>query len=102
MDEYIITHNGPMGTAGQQNAAAAFYARNRAATKCKAMAIPSHVSMEDEDCQEDDTIKRETDFAGLLTRCPPQTPSFLLKRMEEKEEDPLTSSKGKVKVIVDF
>ena len=93
-NKYVISYSGPMGSKGQQNTAAAFYARKKASTS--AMASPIHTASSSNPRPE---VNHVSNFSGILGKCPPPAPSSLLKKLQE-ETSTLPAQHGKVRVIL--
>ncbi len=88
--QFVIQHSGPMGSAGQQSTAAAFFARNKGRAPLAKPVVATTAA--------DMNTERLFDFASVLGKCPPAAPSSLLRRMAE--DDGEKSAQGKVRVVV--
>ena len=86
-NKYVISHNGPIGSKGQQNTAAAFFARKKASQMTASS--PLHTANKPD-------VNHVSNFSGILGKCPPPAPSGFLKRLQE--ESP--AQHGKVRVIL--
>ena len=80
-NKYVISYSGPMGSKGQQNTAAAFYARKKASTS--AMASPIHTASSSSNPRPE--VNHVSNFSGILGKCPPPAPSSLLKKLQEEK-----------------
>ncbi len=105
---YIISHSGPMGSAGQQSTAAAYFTRVRSRQASNAIVVSSSTKMD----EEEETLSYN--FSSILSKCPPPVPPALLKRMGDDNDgsknnllkvppsssSSSSSSMGKVRVIL--
>ena len=103
--KYIIAHSGPIGSSSQQHTAAAFFASKKASTHHAKLASPMHQiangNMSSNHNSKDDKNTNHQhhhvcDYSTVLNKCPPPTPSCLLKKMELTE----VSGLGKVRVVL--
>ena len=108
--KYVIAHQGPIGSTSQQHTAAAFFASKKASSSyAKHNIIPSSSSPlhqitngnmsfqnNSKDTKTNNRHHRVCDYSTVLSKCPPPTPSSLLKKMEVTE----VSGLGKVRVVL--
>lgn len=90
--KFVISHNGPIGSKGQQNTAAAFFARKSCTATSKG---PTNSPLHQREVKHE--VNHVSNFAGILAKCPPPAPSTLLKKLQE---DPVNTQHGKVRVIL--
>jgi kinesin family protein 26 len=102
--KFIISHSGPMGSRSQHTTAAAFFARKN---QSKPSPVHNPKGMEAATQQQPPTreVSHVSNFAGILSKCPPPAPSGLLKRIQEDSGNSDTNGHtqqqhGKVRVVL--
>ena len=97
--KFVISHNGPIGSKGQQHTAAAFFARKSAVNKGQNTATNATMTSMQQNNKPPE-VNHVSNFAGILGKCPPPAPSGLLKKLNDEPSGGGTSQHGKVRVVL--
>ena len=114
--KYVLTRQGPLGSAGQATAAQNFFARSKQPQGVSSNQMPVsyddlsfsqqsrlhaqlHHRLDDEESVEDDRLV--TNFRSIVSRFPPPLPALLQKRLDQDDHlQQQSSANGKIRVVL--